>query len=160
MKIILASILLLSAGCATKPFVGNTQKEEVIKTGKSKSTGYDDSLVFFAKYMNDSNSAIKVKERESGQLVVKLSHPCEVTLPLGNKGSLRLSYIADVRFKNDKAKFKLDVDPSYDYGGSGYVAAGRARLPASKDQQGNLNKCLSDLHKEITEGIKAKKEAW
>ena len=28
--------------------------------------------------MNDSNSAIKVQIRESGQLVVKLGYPCEV----------------------------------------------------------------------------------
>jgi len=162
MRLILGTALLLATGCAGmgKIFVGKTSKEEVIQTGKSKKSAYDDSLVFFAKYMNDSNSAIKVKERASGQLVVKISQSCNVTLPLGYKRMMPLSYIADVKIKDKKAKLKLDVDPSYAYAGSAYSSAGRARLPASSDQQANIDVCLDSLHREITEGIKKNSKDW
>ena len=108
--------------------------------------------------MNDSNSAVKVKERISGQLVVKIGYSCEVTLPLGNKAHMILSYVADVKFKDKKAKLKLNVDPSYSYS-SGY-GSGRVRIPASTDQQENIDKCLKNLEDEITAGIKAKRESW
>lgn len=101
-------------GCATyTPYQGKTIVEEVVKTDKKKNRAFDDSLSFFAKYMNDSNSAVKMKEREGGHLVVKITYPCSIENAFGQMVDSNLDYVVDIQFKDKKAKLKLELNKGY-----------------------------------------------
>lgn len=76
--VILNSLLVACGSMILKPIdPKHTKKEWVIKTNQPKSVAFAKSLSFLSKYINDSNSAIKMRDQKLGRIIAKVSIPCK-----------------------------------------------------------------------------------
>jgi hypothetical protein len=173
MKYLILIIALVSCATYNEPYKGNVSIDRVFDTAKSKSQMYDSSLSFFAKYMNDSNSAIKMRERESGRIVVKIMDTCDLTMTKPKAKSnnfgkqktknktvnINMGYIVDIQAKNNKAKMTIEMDKQYNM----LMLNGQMRpfnILTTDSQQGNINKCLNRLAEYIIKNVTKKTKDW
>tara|TARA_Y100000780_G_scaffold214108_1_gene215518 strand:- start:46214 stop:46747 length:534 start_codon:yes stop_codon:yes gene_type:complete len=161
-KLIIGLVIIGTTSCSvinTKPYEGNTKKTTIFETSKSKEKAFDDSLSFFAKYMNDSNSAIKVKEREGGRIVVKIMKECRLLNALNKEYPMNISYVADLSLKDNKAKLALELYPFIRIQNLNGAMVD-APIHTKDKQQDRVDACLDGLTKEIQEGVRKKAENW
>lgn len=153
-------IIFVLASCAKfVPYNGPKSKEEIIQTGKSKNAAYDDSLAFLAKYVRNSNDAIKVKEKDTGRIVAKITYSCKLMTVLNDPFDADVGFDVDLSFKDKRVKSLITLTGYMD--GMDPATATMKSYPIyqSEKQPEQIQACLDELMASISKGISLKRDS-
>ncbi len=154
-KYLILFLLLTISSCAISypVYQGKTVLDEVVTTDKKKDNAFDDSLAFFAKYMNDSNSSVKMKDKDSGRLIAKISHPCTFENAFGQKDESNLNYVAEVQFKDKRAKLKLELGTTL------YSTISNSFVPIPDSVRSTVEACFESLFSNLKSELGKKSDS-
>jgi hypothetical protein len=116
-KLLLSTLICISliacAGMEMKKYNGEKKKTYIETITLNKSDAYEKSMVWLAKNLGDSNQAIKVKDKELGRIVARVSYACvgfkRPDLAFGIPDSTDINFNVDVAIKDKKIKYELEI---------------------------------------------------
>lgn len=108
--IVLLIAALLAANCVTLAPPEQRKKEIIREASGSKQKLWEKAFVFLAKTYNDSNEALKYKDKEAGRIVGQISLSCnavsQANVAFGNPPSIK----ANLDFTSKDNKYRLIFD--------------------------------------------------
>lgn len=110
MKLLISlSLIMFVTGCATTLLPQNERVyKTVVETKINKNEAYDKTLSYLAKNLGDSHASIKVKNRDSAQIVTHTNTTCNVLRQAGDINNYFAAYTLDFRAKDKKAQFLFE----------------------------------------------------
>jgi hypothetical protein len=157
----IACILALSlsgcAGLAVKPLLPSAQRsfEYVEPTTVSAKIGFENALTFVAQKFGDSNSAIKIKDKESSHIGVSGNVVCNELRPSFDvMHDYRLSFFLDVRFKDKKSKIVVSELEMIDSQGTALGAA--AYQITSPENLKKVEPCVIEIKNALVASLNIK----
>ena len=151
MKIIttLVTILIISNICYANKF---DRKSFIIKTENTKTQNFEKSLVLLSKRVGDSNVAIKVKERNSGLIVMEGNMKCGA-LSQWMAPDMVLKFMLTVNSKNKKVRMlfeNLIHNETWDY----------ATVNTKEKREKVSKECLAPVVAEMKQALNKKDDEW
>jgi hypothetical protein len=156
----IASVLFISLlfGCAASPPMTKEQRTtiEVVEHKFSKKKSYRKLKVFLTQGINDSNSAIKESDLNTGLIVAKFHQGCD----LGGMVPLTIQYSLQADLKDKKTRLTLESQ--------GFVLEtslmnkGSQPIPYDKAMSEKLTKCRKDFIASTANSLfkESKKDDW
>jgi hypothetical protein len=127
---------------------------EVRNTKLSKNKGFESSLSFLAKYVNNSNHAIRLKDKTSGKVVAKIGYSCEgLKRPdiIHDIDSTLVDYTVEIAFKKKKAR--VEVTMTGFSKNMGQYGISQMIIAKADGQEEAVQKCNNFLISEVFKGI-------
>lgn len=151
MKNIIVWLLLLTlSSCATSMLQKKDREiESVVKTKMSKENAYSTALTYIAKNFGDSSKVIKMKNLESGTIVLKGNTSCNIFRQAGDINNYLLQFTLTIMLKNQKAK--LHYENLYISSNTGNPIGWEYNRISSKEKLRKSMGCLDSLNKGLFE---------
>lgn len=130
----------------------------VEKTEVSGKVGYNGLISYLATNLNDSNTAIKVKDNEALKVISQVGFPCnDVQTSMLDINQYTTIYAVEADFKDNKVKLSI----------SGYMQTARVPLtgqmgplsPFQSYQKEGVKKCADKLKDMLLTAINSSKQA-
>lgn len=158
-----ATLMVISCGSMTlKPLEKKYLKNDwVIKNNTSKKQAYERSLVFISKYITDSNSAIKVKDKELGRIMAKVIIPCVgFKRPdiINTLKSTDIAYNIDLSFKKGRSKIEIE-NLGFTKQIYGYPSM-KVFVAQAEGQKEAVAKCMTEIKDIFKKAIIEKSKEW
>ncbi len=137
------------------------KKEWVISTDEKSLVSFEKSLVFLGKFVNDSNTAIKVQDKQLGRIIAKIRVDCVgLKRPdvINNVEATPVFYNVDLAFKDNKTKLELEMTGfSRDFGQLGVQDYFIAKADGQSEA---VSRCLESLKNQFETALRAKSSNW
>ncbi len=156
-KIILISLALFLSSCAgmkLKKYKGNHKATFIEKTTYKKDQAYEGTMVYLAKHIDNSNYAIRMKDKGAGRIVAKIKYGCKgIKRPdvIVHIESTPMDMNVDVSIRDMKIKYELEITGfKKDVGQYGIFDMYIAEAPGQKEA---VNNCFKQLKTELFKAL-------
>jgi hypothetical protein len=154
------TLLFAFSACASLPPAEQRKIQFVETTTANKRANFSRSLAWIGKNFNDSNSAIKVKNEEDGQIIMKGNTICNELRqdPLGIL-TQRLSFNLDFQSKDSKIRFSFEdlLILDEDYKPLDGWMASQINSPEKLEK---VKPCLAKIKDEVLRAINGTSDNW
>lgn len=105
---LLITIIFLTACASSILPVEQRKLDKVVQTKMSKNKAYNTALAFIAKSFGNSNKVLKMKNKDSGTIVLKGNTACNIFRQSGDINNYSLQFTLTIMLKNKKAKLQYE----------------------------------------------------
>lgn len=152
-------IFITLASCAGAQLAPSETRtvDWVENTSASKADGYSTALTFFAQKFKDFDSVAKLKDPNSGTLVMKGNAPCNIFRQFGDVNDYSLQFTLTFQSKDKKSRFLFeDLMMISDRGNP--ISWGYNQI-TSAEQVEKAKACIEPIKKELIAKL-SKKTEW
>lgn len=158
--VIISSIAIagISAGCATLAPSEQRQTAFIENTTQTKATAYNRTLAYLGKNLGNSNFAIKMQDKDSGQIVTKMAIQCNHFRQGGDPKDYYLATNLDFQAKDNRIRLAFEDMVIHDETGKPVSWAYNQITDTKKAEEAKV--CLEPVKAGILKAINGGNNNW
>lgn len=157
MKKLLIPLFILCS-CASALKKDEATNTFIEKTSLSKEQAFNQVIGYLAKNLNDSNEAIKVKDKEAGKIIAKIGVDCNDLRAFADVTSYVAYYTLEVDVKDKKMRLNIVGDSYSQFNINGSIIT--ANSPMHSGHKEGQKICAKEIKKKLFAELTNQNSEW
>lgn len=158
MKHLLLTSLFILSSCASALKKDEATNIFIEKTSLSKSQAFNQVLGYLAKTLNDSNEAIKLKDKEAGKIIAKIGVDCNDLRAFADVTSYVAYYTLEVDVKDKKLRLNIVGESYSQFNINGSIIT--ANSPMHSGHKDGQKVCAKEIKNKLISSITKRSSEW